>query len=157
MRERNDSGGPVLIAYDGSDWAKAAIDEAADQLRPGRKAIVLTVWEPLETIPFLGVGGAPLDQNAFEAMVADTEGGAGKVAAEGAERGRSAGLDASPLVETGDPVWRRIVDVAEERDASLVVLGSQGRSGISYVLLGSVAAAVAQHTKRSVMIVHRRA
>jgi nucleotide-binding universal stress UspA family protein len=34
------------------------------------------------------------------------------------------------------------------------VLGSHGRTGIGLVLLGSVAAAVARHTDRPVMIVH---
>lgn len=157
MSERNDSNGPVLIAYDGSDCARAAIEEAAGQLGPRRETIVLTVWEPLKAIPFLGIGGEPLDQNAVEAVMAESESGAGRVAAEGAERARSAGLDAVPLVECGEPVWRRIVDVAEERGVGLVVLGSRGRSGLSYVLLGSVAAAVAQHCKRPVMIVHRSA
>jgi hypothetical protein len=43
MADRNGHG-PVLFAYDGSDQAKAAIREAGQQLSPGRKAIVLTVW-----------------------------------------------------------------------------------------------------------------
>ena len=37
---------PILIAYDGSDYAKAAIKQAADQLGNGRRAIVMTVWQP---------------------------------------------------------------------------------------------------------------
>lgn len=157
MSEGNDNPAPVLVAYDGSDCAKAAIEEVAAQLRQGREAIVLTVREPLEAIPFLGIGGEPLDQDAVEAVIADTESGAGKIAAEGAELARRAGLDARPLVATGDPVWRRIIKVAEEQGAGLIVLGSRGRSGLTYVLLGSVATAVAQHSKCSVLIAHRRA
>jgi len=38
--------GPVVFAYDGSELAKLAIDEAARQLGPGRDAVVLTVWQP---------------------------------------------------------------------------------------------------------------
>jgi nucleotide-binding universal stress UspA family protein len=34
------------------------------------------------------------------------------------------------------------------------VLGSHGRTGVGLVLMGSVAAAVARHTNRPVMIVH---
>ena len=148
---------PVLIAYDGSDFAKAAIEEAARQLAPKREAIVLSVREPTDAIPFLGVGGMPADQGTVDAVLADTESGAEEVAAEGARLALDAGLGASASVELGSPVWQRIVEVADERDAGLIVLGSRGHSGLSYVLLGSVATAVAQHSKRSVMVVHTKA
>jgi nucleotide-binding universal stress UspA family protein len=36
----------------------------------------------------------------------------------------------------------------------LIAIGSRGRTGLSKVLLGSVASAVAQHSGRSVLIVH---
>jgi nucleotide-binding universal stress UspA family protein len=145
----------VLIAYDGSDFAKAAIDETARQLTPGRRVIVLTVREPLESFPFLGVGGVALDQSAVDAVLAETENGANKVAEEGAKLARGAGLEAEAMVELGNPVWRCIANVAEQKEAALIVLGSHGRAGLSYVLLGSVATAVALHSKRSVMIVHK--
>jgi hypothetical protein len=41
-----DGSGPVLFAYDGSDLAGNAITEAGRQLRAGRDALVLTIWEP---------------------------------------------------------------------------------------------------------------
>ena len=37
-----------------------------------------------------------------------------------------------------------------------IVLGSHGRTGLAGVLIGSVAEAVAAHSRRSVLIVHRR-
>jgi nucleotide-binding universal stress UspA family protein len=145
---------PVLISYDGSDFAKAAIEEAARQLGPNREAIVLTVTEPLESIPFLGIGGAGVDREAVDTLVSETQTGAEEVAEEGARLARDAGFEADAVVETGIPIWRRVVEVAEERDAGVIVLGSHGRSGIGYVLLGSVATAVTQHSKRSVLIAH---
>lgn len=147
---------PVLISYDGSDFSKAAIEDAARQLGPGREAIVLTVREPLESIPFLGVGGVAINQQAVEAIANETETGAEEVAEEGTRLAREAGFSATALVEIGVPVWRRVVEVAEERDVGLIVLGSRGHSGLSYVLLGSVATAVAQHSRRAVMIVHTK-
>jgi len=36
---------PILIAYDGSDAARAALVRAGD-LPEGRQAVVLSVWEP---------------------------------------------------------------------------------------------------------------
>jgi nucleotide-binding universal stress UspA family protein len=147
---------PVLISYDGSDFAKAAIEEAARQLGPAREAIVLTVTEPLDSIPFLGIGGAGVDREAVDTLVGETQTGARQVAEEGARLAREAGFDAGAVVETGVPIWRRVVEVAEERDAGLIALGSHGRAGLSYVLLGSVATAVAQHSKRSVLIAHAK-
>jgi nucleotide-binding universal stress UspA family protein len=146
MPDTGDS--PVLFAYDGSEHAKNAIWQAARELRPGRRAIVLTVWQPFA--PMLLVGGVNLPDD----LAARVEGEARDVAAEGASLAREAGFEAEPLVDTGEPVWQRIVQVADERDASVVVLGSHGRSGISAMLVGSVASAVAQHTDSTVVITH---
>jgi nucleotide-binding universal stress UspA family protein len=137
---------PVLFAYDGSEHAKAAIQQAGRQLRTGRPALVLTVWQPLESIPFAQLAVVPDE-------VAEAMGdGARKTAAEGAELAKAAGFDARPLVEIGTPVWARIVQVADQEDVAIVVLGSHGRSGVSYATMGSVATAVAHHTRRPVMI-----
>jgi nucleotide-binding universal stress UspA family protein len=54
------------------------------------------------------------------------------------------------------PTWKGIVDAAEEHNASLIVLGSHGRSGLTGIVVGSVASAVAAHSRRSVLIVHHR-
>jgi len=55
-----------------------------------------------------------------------------------------------------DSIWRALVTLADDHDAGLVVLGSHGRTGLAGVLIGSVAEAVAAHSPRSVLIVHRR-
>jgi nucleotide-binding universal stress UspA family protein len=145
----NAGDGPILVAYDGSDHAKAAIRQAGRQLRNGRHAVVLTVWEPLGALPFAGAAGvAPVDlEGGFEQE-------ARRVAEEGAGLARMAGFEAEPTAERGDPVWQRIVQSAEERGASIVVMGSHGRTGIPLVLLGSIAEATARHTDRPVLIAH---
>lgn len=45
---------PVLIAYDGSDHAKQAIQQAAAELRMPRKAVVMATYQPLDALPFWG-------------------------------------------------------------------------------------------------------
>lgn len=55
------------------------------------------------------------------------------------------------LVQGSD--WREIVDVADRRGADLVVLGTHGRTGLSHVLLGSVAEKVVRTAKRPVLTV----
>jgi nucleotide-binding universal stress UspA family protein len=138
---------PILFAYDGSDYAKAAVNHATEQLGTGRRAVVLTVWQPFAAA-FAGVGVAP------EGLEEGIERDAWRVAEEGATLAREAGFDAEAAVERGDPVWQRIVDAADERDAGIVVLGSHGRTGIPRALLGSVAGAVASHSEHPVLVVH---
>jgi nucleotide-binding universal stress UspA family protein len=141
--------GPILIAYDGSEYAKKAIREAGDQLTNGRKAIVLTVWQPYGTTAFVGAPGV-----APAGVDEDTEKDARRVAQDGARLARMAGFDAEPATERGDPIWQRIVESADEHDASMLVMGSHGRTGIPRVLLGSVASTAASHTDRPVLIAH---
>jgi nucleotide-binding universal stress UspA family protein len=155
MTEDSDSGakprGPVVFAYDGSELAKLAIEEAGRELRPGRDALVLTVWQPFN------VGFVPavaLHLNAAE--VAEVRDAAQQTAAEGALLAKAAGFEARGLEAEVAPTWKAIVHAAEEHDASMIVLGSHGRAGVAGVLLGSVAEAVAAHSRRSVLIVHRR-
>ena len=143
--------GPVLFAYDGSDLAKLAIEDAGRQLASGRDALVLTVWQPFD-VGF--IPSAALTINAAE--IAEVKRAAAQTAAAGAELAEAAGFNASSAEIEGSPAWRMIVELAEERDASLIVLGSHGRSGIASALLGSVAEAVASHSQRSVLIAHRR-
>jgi nucleotide-binding universal stress UspA family protein len=140
---------PILIAYDGSEYAKAAIDQAGEQLCAGRRAIVLTVWQPFEATGFVGAPVmAPVE------VEEGVERDARRVADEGAELARRAGFRAEPVVERGDPIWERIVESADDHDASIVVMGSHGRTGISRMLLGSVAGSAASHTPRPVLIAH---
>ena len=143
--------GPVIFAYDGSGLAKLAIDEAGRQLPPGREALVVTVWQPFD------VGFTPavnLQINAAE--IADVKQAAEQTAAQGASLAQAAGFDARSAATEATPTWKGIVDVADEHDASLIVLGSHGRTGLAGVLIGSVAEAVAAHSRRSVLIAHRR-
>ena len=143
--------GPVVFAYDGSELAKLAIDEAGRQLAPGRDALVLTVWQPFD------VGFVPtvaLRVNAAE--IAQVRDAAERTAADGASLAQAAGFKARSLEAEAAPTWKGIVRAADEHDASLIVLGSHGRTGLAGVLLGSVAEAVAAHSRGSVLIVHRR-
>jgi nucleotide-binding universal stress UspA family protein len=143
--------GPVIFAYDGSDLAKLAIDEAGRQLAPGRDALVVCVWEPFD------VGFVPVSGLSFNAaQIQEVKRAAEHTAAEGASLAEAAGFRAQSLAVEGAPSWKAIVDVADERDASVIVLGSHGRTGLADVLLGSVAGAVAAHSRRTVLISHRR-
>jgi nucleotide-binding universal stress UspA family protein len=143
--------GPVIVAYDGSDLAKLAIEEAGRQLAPGRDALVVCVWEPFD-VGFVPVSGLRFDA----AQIRDVKRAAEDTAAEGASLAELAGFKPRSLAVEAAPSWKAIVDVADKHDASLIVLGSHGRTGLADVLLGSVAGAVAAHSRRTVLISHRR-
>jgi nucleotide-binding universal stress UspA family protein len=140
-----------LFAYDGSDLAGNAITEAGGQLRAGRDALVLTIWEPFN-VGFLPVGGLGFDAAGADEVRAAAE----KTAAHGASLAEAAEFRAQSMAAEAAPTWKGIVDAADKHDASLIVLGSHGRSGLTGLVVGSVAAAVAAHSRRSVLIVHRR-
>jgi len=59
---------------------------------------------------------------------------------------------ATPLLVIGTPVTR-IVEIAEKKQATMIVLGSQGRTGLSSLLLGSKAAQVVQLSTIPVTVV----
>jgi nucleotide-binding universal stress UspA family protein len=144
--------GPVLFAYDGSELARLAFEEAGRQLRPGRDAVVLTVWRPFV------VGFIPVPEVEFDAAASDeVRNAAEQTAAQGASMAQTAGFRAESLTINEAPTWKGIARVADDRDASLIVLGSHGKSGFAGVFLGSVAGDVAAHSGRTVLIVHRRA
>jgi nucleotide-binding universal stress UspA family protein len=50
-------------------------------------------------------------------------------------------------------VWRTILDVADELDASLIVTGTHGTTAVQSGLLGSVSNAVLHHAQRPVLVV----
>jgi nucleotide-binding universal stress UspA family protein len=143
--------GPVIFAYDGSELARLAIDEAARQLGSGRDALVVTVWQPFE-VGFVPVGGLQFDAK----QITEVRKAAELTAAEGASLAEQAGFRARGVAIQAAPTWKGIVSAAEDHACSLIVLGSHGHTGLASVLLGSVAEAVAAHSPRSVLITHRR-
>ena len=145
------STGPILIAYDGSEAAQHAIDHVAAML-PGADAVILYVRQPLESLAAHMEGHPALE----EVPGIDTVGrdSAEQLAAEGAEYARRAGLLAEPRVATSiDVVGDTVVLVADELDASVVVLGSRGRRGLKSLVLGSVSHHVVHHARRAVLVV----
>ena len=142
----------ILIAYDGSEDAKAAIQHAA-KLFPGETAAVLTVWERfIDTMTRVG-GGINLVVD-YDQIDADAEKAAREKAQEGAQFAADAGLDATArttVVET--TVADAILSDAAAVEASAVVCGSRGFSGIKSLMLGSTSHHVLQHADLPVVVV----
>ncbi len=141
--------GPILFCYDGSDNADHAIEVTAGLLGSRRSVVLdvgppLTAAESLATISPVVPGAAFEDLNTADALTR---------ARAGAEHARTAGFDAKARATIGAPTWEGIVDVADEIDASVIVLGSRGLSGARELLVGSVSHEEAEHAGRPVLIV----
>jgi nucleotide-binding universal stress UspA family protein len=151
----------ILMSYDGSADAAAAIDRLA-HVMPGATVTVLTVWEPfMQTVARTGMGmgmgmGVTGGYSGADAESVD-EGirqAALETATDGTERATAAGLVAKPWIEQRDGgVATTILGVADDIDADVIVMGTRGRGGTKAFLLGSVSRAVVEHADRAVLVV----
>jgi nucleotide-binding universal stress UspA family protein len=140
---------PILIAYDGSKGARRAIQGAA-ALLGSRRAVVLDVAAPVTTAESIALTSSVVPGAAFEELnTAD----ALTVAREGVEHARAAGFDAEARAALSAPTWDGIVEVADEVDAAVIVLGSRGLTGLREQFEGSVSHEVAEHAGRPVLII----
>ena len=146
---------PILIAYDGSEGAKAAI-EAAGRLFPGHPAVVVSVWHSADAASAASLIAIPagVATNAYEQLDKESERQATEKAHEGVNAAKDAGLDAtaSALLSYGQ-VWATIVAAADQADAQAIVVGSRGLSAVKSALLGSVANGVVHHSTRPVVVI----
>ncbi|TMR90106.1 universal stress protein, partial [Nonomuraea basaltis] len=141
-----------LIAYDGTPGARHAIQETA-RMFPAAPAVVLYARRPLESLAAHLEGHPALKH--LRDIDANTHDASERLAAEGAEHARTLGLKAEPRVASvpEEVVADAIVDVAEELDASLIVLGSRGRHGLQATLSGSTSTRVMHSTGRPTLII----
>src|SRR6201991_2230166 len=142
--------GPAIFAYDGSELAAYAIEQAGFQLSADREALVVCVWQPAD------VGFKPVKGKELKAAASgEVEAAAKETAEHGAEIATKAGFRATPLTVEAAPTWKGLVKVAEDHTCGLIVIGSHQRSGLLGHLAGSVAAATVSHFRSSVLVIHK--
>jgi nucleotide-binding universal stress UspA family protein len=140
----------ILICYDGSHDAKAAIDRAGTMLAH-EPAEVVTVWESAEHLIKHAKAIAPVSnpEETDEARRAEAE----QQANEGVELARAQGIDARPfVVEQETTTADAILDEAEKINANAIVIGSRGKSLLNALFLGSVAQDIIQRADRMVVV-----
>jgi nucleotide-binding universal stress UspA family protein len=140
----------ILLAVDDSKFSEAALKTVTSQYRPqGTQVRVLHVLQPIafSAPPQMSPGYAPeLQDQGKEAE---------KLLQRAAQTLLGAGFQVDTEIAKGD-VRERILDVAQNWHADMIVLGSHGRGGVGRFLLGSVAESVARHAPCSVEIVRTR-
>jgi nucleotide-binding universal stress UspA family protein len=147
----------LLVCFDGSDDAKYAIEIAA-ALFPGAHALVVSVWQRLAGLDSVAWAGEPAGMvNSDELERAAAEHGS-RLAEQGVRIAHEAGLDAESLpLEAVGPIWKTIVEAGAAHDASAIVIGSRGLTGLRAILLGSVSSAVVHHAAQPTLVIHRPA
>jgi nucleotide-binding universal stress UspA family protein len=134
----------ILIPTDGSENTKAAIAQGLELARAmGAEVTALYVVDQASFVNF------PMDATVvsiYSLLEKEGKEAVDYVVNEGAK----VGVKVEPKVVEGNPA-KKIVDEAENYD--LVVMGTLGRTGISKLLLGSVAERVIRFAPCPVLVV----
>jgi nucleotide-binding universal stress UspA family protein len=144
----------ILIAYDGSDDAKCAIEHAGS-LMSGQPATVVTVWEPyIQMLTRYPAPGGLLAVDDTGEIDDASSTAAEQKAEDGAALARAQGLDAAAhCLARESSIAETLLAEADRINASAIVVGSRGLGGLGSLFLGSVSHALLQHADRTVVIV----
>ena len=138
----------VLIGLDDSRCSEAVLERVSRMPWPKDARFVL-----LSAVPPIFVGpGEAASSDAIGRLLEGQERYHLEIATCGVERLRKAGLLAEAKTMVQDP-RSALLDLARERKADLIVVGSHGRTGIQKLLLGSVASHVVTHAPCDVLVV----
>jgi nucleotide-binding universal stress UspA family protein len=142
--------GRVLVAVDASTRAPLVVAAAAEIA--ARFGATLTLFRALSIPPDFPPAAHVGPSDALPAFL--TNEAKASLAALLATLPADVLADA-PIVRVGQS-WRAILDVADELDVDLIVIGSHGYYGLDRVL-GTTAGKVANLAQRNVLVVHDRA
>jgi nucleotide-binding universal stress UspA family protein len=134
----------ILVAYDDTDQSQRALERAAALQKAFASELIVTSVAPLLT----GIGrtGGPVDPVDSPAKHA-AELATARTYLEGQ------GLTAEYVPAVGEPA-DTILEVAKERGADLIVIGTREVGFLQRILGQSVSDSVAHHTHTDVLIVH---
>ncbi|MDS0474439.1 universal stress protein [Natrinema sp. 1APR25-10V2] len=135
----------ILLPVDGSDVADAAAEAAvAIARRFDAELHVVHVLEFGERLP------------ESENDAADEFARLGEEAVtRGTELAADAGVDATgTILEGGRPVYRAVLEYADDHDVDCLVMGTYGRTGLDRFVLGSVAERLLRESPVPVVTVH---
>jgi len=142
--------GSIVVGTDGSDTAKEAVRQATELAkRVDAKVHLVSAYEPVPE-------GRLRDERQqipedMQWMVNPREDVTNTLDAAGKDL-EQAGVEVDTHAREGDPA-DAILDVAEEQQAGLIVVGNKGMTGAKRFLLGSVPNKVSHHAPCSVMII----
>jgi nucleotide-binding universal stress UspA family protein len=142
----------ILVPLDGSKRAEAILPHAEHLAhRFDASVVFLQVIEPVPLL--VGLRGAEVGLEQLELGRRMKEAQSYLAARQGEFREK--GIEARTLVDYGTVV-NTIIETAKSEDADLIALASHGRTGLSRVYYGSVAAGVLHRVDRPLLLVRSR-
>lgn len=140
----------IVVGTDGSETATQAVREAVDLAKAvGAKLELVSAYEPVSNQRLQTERrDAPEDVQWSISPKEDVE----ATLSQAAEIAQAAGVNVEQFARRGDPA-DAILDVAEESEADLIIVGNKGMTGAKRFLLGSVPNKVSHHAPCSVMII----
>jgi nucleotide-binding universal stress UspA family protein len=143
--------GSIVVGTDGSDTAKEAVRQAAELAKAmGAQVLLVSAYEP---VPESRLRHERSDVPEDVSWMVNPREDVQAVLDDEAERITEAGVaEVETFAREGDPA-DAILDVAEEKNADLIVVGNKGMTGARRFLLGSVPNKVSHHAPCNVMIV----
>ncbi|HEY6891686.1 MAG TPA: universal stress protein [Solirubrobacter sp.] len=147
----------LLIGYDASDSARAAIAAAA-ALFPGAEAVVATVQPPPPTVEAGAMARIALPDSVIregmERLRAENERQGRETVAEAAAiYADASGSAAATVVLPALSVWRALRDEARRREADVLICGTRGEGRLDRFVLGSTASSLVHHVELPLLIV----
>jgi nucleotide-binding universal stress UspA family protein len=146
----------VIVAYDGSEGAQAALEEVRTRPWPADTEVrLVAVVEP--SLPYMPMEGIAEYGPVIEGLQASLRETMRQTVRKGVEAlaGRK---DLRVTWELREPgVKRALLDAIREFKADLVVVGSHGTTALGRLFLGSVCHALVTHAPCNVEIVRVRA
>jgi nucleotide-binding universal stress UspA family protein len=140
----------IVVGTDGSETAKQAVVQAAELAKSiGATIHLVSAYEPVPDQRLRDEAlQAPDDLQWMVNQREDVD----ATLEEAATVIREAGIGVDIYARQGDPA-DSILDVAEEREADLIIVGNKGMTGAKRFLLGSVPNKVSHHAPCSVLII----
>lgn len=140
----------IVVGTDGSETAAEAVRQAVELAKlAGSKLSIVSAYEPVSRRRVEGEKqGAPADVQHEIGPREDVN----LVLDAAAAAAKGEGLDVQTHPVEGDPA-EGILNVAEETEGDLIVVGNKGMTGARRFLLGSVPNNVSHHAPCAVMIV----
>jgi nucleotide-binding universal stress UspA family protein len=136
----------ILIATDGSEYTKNAVDYGID-LAKNTGAKIHAVYV-VDTAAFASI---PMDA-AWESMYGLLRQEGDEATKYIADKAEALGLEVDRNTIEGHPA-DEIIKYAEKNSMSIIVMGTLGKSGLDRFLLGSVAEKVVRNSKIPVLVV----
>ncbi|SEW27236.1 universal stress protein [Halobacterium jilantaiense] len=137
----------VLLPIDGSPQSDAALEYALEEFETA-EITALNVIDPIEA----GYTSQATVPGYSEEWFEQSKAAADELFADAQEVADEYDVELQTATEVGRPS-RTIVNYAEDEGVDHIVMGSHGRSGVSRILLGSVAENVVRRSPMPVTIV----